>query len=137
MSEVTCRCGETYEVANGSRFCSDCGSPLPLTRAELVQCAGLLTALHSAVFNQVAQLTGVEIVIQAGETAWTRIDELGFSIVAWLRDGDATVQSIETSPLRNGGFSLLSTAAKDPAARHTIATIDELPRLIPTLLPTN
>ena len=137
MTEMFCRqCGDRFHLSGGPRFCSNCGTPLPLSATELAAVAADLYAVHTAILAAVANLTCVEIAQIEGEGAWTRIDPTGYSIVAWFRRDEekAGVHGIETSPLRGGGFSLTSTADKEKGRRVTISSVAELPTILPSLL---
>ncbi len=137
MEEVICRgCGGSSSLSREPSFCAFCGAPLPLTPAEFAEARPALEAVHAAILATVSDGTSVQIARTEGESAWTRIDPAGYSIVAWFRtiSENSGVHGIETSPLRRGGFSITSSADKLKGRRVTIASIDELTAVLPQML---
>ncbi len=121
-----CECGESVDTVDGD-FCEACGAPLPLTEDDAFGRMAELDIAFVYLQYQVTAVQGNELVQNDNADAWTRLDERGFCVIAWLRPGrpGGGVHSITVHALRGGALWVSSTA--DTAGRsHTFDNVCDL-----------
>ena len=122
-----CECGEGFDAEIGANFCQACGARLPLTEDEAMARMAEVDVAFVYLQHQVTAVGGTQLVHNDDADAWTRIDQSGFCVIAWIRPGrpGGGVHAITVYALRGGGLWVSSTADTD-GRTHTIDDVTEL-----------